>query len=289
MKLEIKPISQRDSKYALKRLGTSSVTIGNYGCLLTCHCMMLNYYGKDFTVDSLNEFYKSKGVFDQGNLINFWEAANCFEDITADEYINCYTEPALLEKIDKYLAEGKPVITLVDFDPKPGIQTHFVLIIGKENDYLLNDPWTGETYFFTAKYGSDPAKGIFGLRLYSGKVPIGGETVESLLAQVESLSNKLATEITSNAELRKTIVRLQGDLAETDKQNTGLVGENRKLVIANEKATGEVEVLQRAISSADDRIKTLLEHVKRLENYSIEGLDGSQLLVLAILRLIGRR
>jgi len=133
MKLNIKPVSQRNSRWGRKKLGSSSVTISNYGCLLTCHAMLLNYYGKDFTVDSLNEFYKSNGVFDQKNLINFWAAANCFDDITADERVDCYNIPAPLEKIDKYLGEGKPAIALVDFSPKAGIQTHFVLIIGTKD------------------------------------------------------------------------------------------------------------------------------------------------------------
>lgn len=288
MKLNIKPISQRDEKYKLKKLGTSSVSIGNYGCLLTCHAMLLNYYGKDFTVDSLNEFYKSKGVFDQGSLINFWAAANCFDDITADEYINCYTTPAPLDTIDKYLAEGKPVIALVDFSPTAGVQTHFVLIIGKENDYLINDPWTGETYFFTAKYG-DPAKFIFGLRLYSGKVPIGGETVESLIAQVTSLSDKLAIEIQSNAKLRKTVVGFQGDLAEADEQNSLLAEENRKLVMADEKAKIQLKVLHKGIESYQKAEKTLKDRLKVLESESIKDYNSWQLIELAIKKLFGRR
>lgn len=62
-----------------------------------------------------------------------------------------------------------PVIALVDFDPKTqGVQGHFVLIIGKDGDYLINDPMAnpGEgSYWFSARYG-DPARGIYGLRLY---------------------------------------------------------------------------------------------------------------------------
>jgi len=296
MKLNIKPLSQRNEKHKLKKLGTSSVTIGNFGCLLTCHTMMLNYYGKDFTVDSLNEFYKSHKVFDQKNLINFWEAANCFNDITADERVDCYTTSAPFEKIDKYLGEGKPIIVGLGASPitpkelkYDGLIDHFVLIKGKDNDsYLINDPWTGEEYFFEGKYG-DPAKYIFGLRLYSGTVPIGGETVESLIAQIKSLSEKLATEIKSNAELRGRIVGLQGNLVETDKQNELLVVENRKLVLTNEKQSITIINADKTIDTHKKTEDALKECLKVLETESVEGLTNWQLMELLIKKLLGRR
>jgi hypothetical protein len=71
MKLNIPPLGQRDTRWNRKILGTKG-TIGSYGCLLVCHTMMLNYYGHDFTPDTLNAVYKEKGVYDLGNLINFY-------------------------------------------------------------------------------------------------------------------------------------------------------------------------------------------------------------------------
>ncbi len=295
MKLNINPVSQKDPRWGRKKLGTSSVSISNYGCLLTCHAMMLNYYGKDFTVDSLNEFYKSNGVFDQGNMINFWAAANCFDDIAAGERIDCYVEAAPLDTIDKQLAEGKPVIAGLgasSTSPKDlkydGMIDHFVLIIGKEKDYLINDPWTGETYFFEGKYG-EPDKYIFGLRLYSGEVPIGGETVESLIAQITKLSGSLATEIESNAELRKQLVKFQGALAKTDKQNSDLVEENRLLVIADEKQKITIGNLEKTLDTKEKKEKALKERLRTLEEKSIEGLTNGQLIWLGIIGILGRR
>jgi len=287
MKLEIKPLSQRDARWKLKKLGTSDVSIGNYGCLLVDHCMMLNYYGKDFTPDSLNEYYKSKGVFDQGNQINFWAAANCFEDITADEYYNCYDTPCDLEKIDKYLSQGKPVICLVDFSPTAGVQTHFVLIIGKDNDYLVNDPWTGETYWFEAKYG-DPTRYIYGLRFYSGKVPIGGETVESLLAKNKELSEKLAVEIQSNSELRTRVVQFQSDLAEQDKKMAELIEENRKAEIDKQNAEKEVSELWGRLDTLLNENTALQQALKSSEALGIEGISTLELALLVIKRILRR-
>jgi phosphotransferase system IIB component len=276
MKLQIPPVSQRNPLWANKKLGTSTVsTIGNYGCLLTCHSMMLTYYGHEFHPDDLNEFYKTRKVFDQATLINYYKAADCFDDINADEFVDCYDSPAPLEKIDKYLIEGKPVIALVDFSPTAGVQTHFILIIGKENDYLINDPWTGETYFFTAKYG-DPARFIFGLRLYSGPKQEVEENVASLNAKITELSNKLADEIKANAELRTTIVRLEGDFAEQDKQMQSLIEENRKALAEQqgaEKALMEKMVDYNNLEKKyQEVVKVLSETEKTIEQKIIDSI-----------------
>jgi len=264
MKLEIKPLSQRDSLWANKKLGSSTVsTIGDYGCLLVCHAMILTYYGHDFHPDDLNEFYKTRKVFDSATIINYYAAANCFEDISADDYVDCYIDPAPLDRIDKYLAEGKPVIALVDFSPKEGVQTHFVLIIGKDKDYLINDPWTGETYWFEAKYG-DPARYIFGLRLYSGPVK-EVVTNEALNAQIVSLHTQLSTAHGAMADLQDTIGKQKATIDGYEKDAKELREENGNLVIADERQKIEINKL-------GGRLDTLLSDNTALKS----TLKGSQ-------------
>lgn len=174
MKLPIFPLSQRDTRWATNKLGFSDVTIGKSGCMLTCHSMLLQYFGHAYFPDGLNEVYKSKNVYVDLNLIDYWRASGTFPGFKSVDngFIQCPDTPAPLEIIDQYLERRLPVIVLVDFDKATqGMQSHFVLIIGKENgSYYCNDPWTGETYFFEAKYG-DPSQGIYGLRLYEGTVP----------------------------------------------------------------------------------------------------------------------
>lgn len=285
MKLKLQLLSQRDARWSRKTLGFGTGTIGTYGCLLTCHCMLLNYYGYKFTPDELNEKYKSSGVFEQGNLINFFAAANCFDNIVADEHYNCYDFPCDLEKIDKYLAEGKPVIALVDFEPKAGLQTHFIIIHGKEDgSYLTIDPWDGTEQWFQARYGDDPAKYIFGLRLYSGPVPIGGETIESLIEKNTELAKSLATEIESNAELRRTIVRLQGELAKQDKAMQGLTEENTKLVIDNEKRKIKIGDLEKGITSRDETISGLRNKLKASKIQLIKQTPFLEILKIKLMR-----
>jgi hypothetical protein len=277
MKLQIPPLSQRDVLWKDAKLGTSTTTtIGQAGCLLVCHSMMLSYYGHDFHPDDLNAFYKTRGVFANATLIDFWKAANCFDDIKADEYIDCYDTPAPLDKIDKYLQEGKPVIAMVDFSPTTGVQTHFVLIVGKEGDYLINDPWTGETYYFTAKYG-DPATKIFGLRLYSGPVKEVGASVESLNAKITELSNKLAEEIKETAELRTININLQADNADAEKRNSLLVEENRKLVMDSETQKITIIELEEQYHKSQKELQETLSDLAEQNKLMIGNLSTAEL------------
>jgi len=275
MKLLINPLSQKDARWGRKRLGTGTGTIGNYGCLLTCHSMMLTYFGHELLPDVLNEVFKTKDVFDNGNLINFWAVANLFEDIKVKEYYNCYDEPCNLQKIDAQLEKKMPVIALVDFSPTAGVQTHFVLIIGKTEDghYLINDPWTGETYYFDAKYG-DPVRYIYGLRIYEG-TPKEENSPED---QISDLSDKLKSCNTALAEKALEANNLRDELEIQEKDNEDLVSQLGKARIARDKANGEkklVEVRNEAlivkVQSLEKKAKENKKGIDRLEK-EIEGL-----------------
>lgn len=288
MKLPIRTFGQRDPLWADKKLGTSTtVTIGQMGCLLTCHAILLSYYGHDFHPDDLNEFYKTRGVFDQATLINFYRAGECFPDFKAEEYVNSYDVPAPLDKIDKYLAEGKPVIALVDFSPAAGVQTHFVVIYGKDNDYLIFDPWYNETYYFTAKYG-DPATKIFGLRLYSGQVPQGGDTLESLNAKITELSQKLSDEIQANAGLRTTNIELQANLKKQEEDNQSLLADNRQAEIDKQNALNKVSGLTAQYHEAEKALQDALKALEASQASEIKNLDTTELWKEIIRRLLRR-
>ena len=255
MKLNIIPLSQRDERWKLKKLGTGTGTIGNYGCLLTCHAMLLSYYGHEFLPDVLNEVYKDKNVFDQDNMVNFFAAANVFGDITADEFYNCYDLPCDLTKIDKYLEQKKPVIAMVDFSPTAGVQTHFVLIIGKSDDghYLINDPWTGETYFFHAKYG-EPARYIYGLRLYSGE-PKNEVSEEDKISDLTDALKSCNTDLAKKAE---EVAGLRVDLETQERDNSDLAKQLLEARSERDKKAWENDTLVA-------KNKTLVEEVDRLK------------------------
>jgi hypothetical protein len=318
MKLEIEPLSQKDSRWKLKRLGNSSSTIGSYGCLLVCHSMMLRYYGHDLLPDALNELYKQKGVFD-GDLINYWKVPLAFPDIQCppDGFLQCPDVPAPLDVIDSYLDKKMPVIALVDFDKATqGVQGHFVLIIGKDGDYLINDPMAnpGEgSYYFSARYG-DPAKGIYGLRLYQGpavieednyKVIYKGQTLATYernpIDQIDQLSRELEGARTNLAQEVQNVAALQTALTAQEKDNSELmarlrdVEKQRDTVLAELKNLKEnaCEVLdldectpeafravKKGIQWLTDRVKDLSDENKKLlekvqEDFDYWGIVGN--------------
>lgn len=241
MKLSIELLSQKDKRWKDLKLGTSTVsTIGGYGCLLCCHSMMLRYYKHELLPDALNVLYKEKGVYNDATLINYWKIPAVFPDIQIpiftdkpyhDGFIQCPDEPAPLDLVDQWLDKKMPVIGLVDFDAATqGLQSHFVLIIGKDNnDYFILDPMANPTdgaYYFSAKYG-DPAHGLMGLRVYSGPVVIEednykivykGQTlatyernpidkINELDSQLKTAKENFAQEIQNNATLQAALTQ----------------------------------------------------------------------------------
>jgi len=297
MKLSVPVLGQRDGRWNRKTLGNSSTTIGSYGCLLVCHTMLLNYYGKDFTPDTLNAVYKEKGVF-SGNLINFWKAGKVFPDITADEYYNCKTTSCDLSKIDKYLKERKPVIAWVDNVNNDKRPDHFILIIGKTDDghYIINDPWTGETYFFNAKYG-EPSKEIYGLRLYSGTPPNNGKSVEDELRETKE-SLKSANEMLADKSLEVNSLRdaldsvktkvegLEVELNKTRGERDTAVWEKDKASITIKKMEEENDKLKQKSAELKEKITKLEEKIKELQKQKLSAINDSGVYAEALRRIL---
>jgi len=294
MKLDIKPISQRDPEFGSKKLGFGNGNISNYGCLLVCHTMLLQYYGEKVTVDSLNELYKSKKVFD-GNLINYWAAAKCFDDITAEDDIhNYYTEACDMDLVDKYLSERKPVILgigaspvnpkKVDYD---GMIDHFVLLTGKDEngEYIIIDPYFGEEYYFSAKYGKNIEEYIFGLRLYNGLVPEeNGESTDALKAINKRLREQLAEEGQLITDLRGDVFKLQQAEAADQVELVELRERNRKL----ELDAGRLLKLEEAVLDLKLDKDALKLDLALLKKAKVEKWPTKQIVDLLIRRIFRR-
>lgn len=181
-KLNIEPLSQRDNRWSRVKLGTSEVTIGGYGCVLTCVTMQCIYHGKNVTPLELNEAGIDKKVFYKTNLWDWQGLEKIYPDIKwigRQEYKDI---PADLQYIDDQLEKKQPVIIKVEADeigtPKGD---HFILIIGKEgDDYWVNDPWwrpsdSHPQQFLLSKYYSNlgsnkPEHIILGVRVYEGSL-----------------------------------------------------------------------------------------------------------------------
>lgn len=138
----MKHLSQQDPRWKDDVLGQGPLTIGKYGCLLTCMAMVANHYGFEETPASLNEKMVSVGGF-QGSLVVTWMVPKVLPGFSREVYIGCRDDPAPLPKIDAYLSQGKPVVVEIDCSPDDGLQNHWVVLTRKTSngDYVMFDPW----------------------------------------------------------------------------------------------------------------------------------------------------
>lgn len=270
MKLNIPPLSQRDSRWASKKLGTSTVsTIGGYGCLLTCASMVCKYFGKDTDPSRLNdEMVKAKG-FTNGDLWLWGQLSLIYPDITFDWDVynqgSFYDLPCDLTLIDKLLALKLPVIVQVDFMPGGDVQEHWVLIKGKEGDYIINDPYFGEEYFFTAKYG-DPSRYIFAVRVYRGEVS-NEPTIEDQLSDCK-IKTKSLEENVATLQLEVGAERSAKEAQERD--NKDLTDQLIKSRSERDTAIREKTDTENSLKKANEEVESLK---KAMDVLSIENTD----------------
>ena len=262
----IAAIGQRDSRWKDKKLGTSSVSIGDAGCVLCCATIICRFYGKDIWPDWLNEqMVKVNGYYDK-NLWQWHKLTEIFPDIKVHKLIDCYTTPAPLDQIDKRLEEGHPVIVCVDFDPKPGVQTHYVVIFGKEgDDYYLADPWFNDVALFKGRYG-DPAKAIYAIRMYDGPLspapaPDPCADLRIKCEELEKENQRLAKELKASQEVQQqTAASLSEIAAQLANKTKELAKSQSNLETANKTIAEKDEAigkLERKITEKDNRIAEL--------------------------------
>lgn len=129
--MPINILSQRDPRWAKLKLGPSSLTVGDYGCLETCLCMFAQYCGKTITPGEVagNKKAFNKGGFYQWNYPDF--------PFTLEKTINGRNDAEIMKSLK---------------DPKRGVVlqvdngAHFILALSKNffGSYNCADPWFGD-------------------------------------------------------------------------------------------------------------------------------------------------
>ena len=141
----VKPYSQQDPQWKNRQLGfNSQTTIGKMGCLLTDLAMVAAGFGFNETPATLNQKMVALGpnVGFYGELIVPAAIPRVLPGMIYRDFMRCPDVPAPMERIDAALAAGWPVIVELDYDPKPDLQNHWVVLYDKQGgDYLLQDPW----------------------------------------------------------------------------------------------------------------------------------------------------
>lgn len=172
--IDLQVFSQNDPRWQGKRLGTSNVTIGYQGCLLTCMAMVAKYYGHDTDPDRLNQALISNNGYLNGNLYKWYEGVpKIYNDIKCVKIVDTSTAAvtaAQFAEIDKELEAKRPVVIEVDFVPGGRPDMHFVVIVdGQNGEYTIADPWNGSVTNLR-KYG-EPKVTISRYVFHSGPIP----------------------------------------------------------------------------------------------------------------------
>lgn len=138
----LKIFSQQDPKWSQLKIGQSNVTIGKYGCTLTCLTMIAYYLGKLLTPDLV---MKSLKFTNDGLLIwNSIDPKTLGFMFMGREYYNNET------KIKQYLKDPNTFVIL------EVNKNHWVWALSKSifGGYNIADPFTG-IKTTTKKYGNN--------------------------------------------------------------------------------------------------------------------------------------
>lgn len=136
--------NQRDSQWGNKFLGGSTLTVKEYGCLVSSSAMVASFYKKTLTPSDIAASNASFFTPDSGTAL-LWR------DITVNGIrIVRNSIGANTANIDSELAAGRPVIVGLYNGP-----AHFIVIkSGSNGNYIMNDPFmeNGHDVSFNSKY-----------------------------------------------------------------------------------------------------------------------------------------
>lgn len=128
----MKFLSQRDPRWAEKKLGASSLTIGRYGCTTTCCSMLSDYFGCYTSPDQIaahKDWYTPEGLV-LWIRFKFEKMKFTWRDYKRDD-----------AKIKEALKDpNQAVILQVDNG------SHWVVALSATwfgNSYMIADPWDG--------------------------------------------------------------------------------------------------------------------------------------------------
>lgn len=166
--LNVTPYSQNDPRWKSIRLGTGNTTIGQEGCLVDAHCVAASAFGYVITPAEYNTWLIANKGFENGNWYVWNSLARRFPDLAISLWADCLRIPAPLHLMDAELAQGRPCVVWVDFNPDTAREEmHWVTIIGKlpDGDYTMVDSWDGWVGSFKSRYVS-PTRYIFRIVSY---------------------------------------------------------------------------------------------------------------------------
>jgi len=162
--------SQRDERWAKDKLGTSVLTLGEAGCLVSAVAALLASQGVDTDPGRLNAWLTANRGYVSGNLF-VYAAVEQF-GCRFHELIRCYQTPAPVARLRDALGGGAAVLVCVDWTPGGRFQQHWVWLtaLGERSGHVM-DPWQMPGYELVGldRYlaeGWSPERGIYAAAIY---------------------------------------------------------------------------------------------------------------------------
>lgn len=169
--------NQADPRWAEYEMGTlpdgTKLTMRRWGCLVTSLSMALKNYAIDADPGFLCALLRGVAGLDQeGNLVHgaiekLYPNVTFYERRYTTNYPFQAPQPkmlagAALQRLDRYLKLGQPVILEVDNVGNDGRPDHWVVAKEmRDGDFLIHNPDGGVEQWFSQRYG-DPAKKLYG-------------------------------------------------------------------------------------------------------------------------------
>lgn len=138
--------SQRDPRWADKRLGTSRATIGAEGCLISCVASALATTGEDTDPARLNRMLARTGGYVDGGRLVFSAVSSLYPNFEFAGLMEARRVPADINRIVAAFAEGQVVFVEVAANPWGlGSAYHWLWLLrigetGGQLDFYCFDP-----------------------------------------------------------------------------------------------------------------------------------------------------
>ena len=142
--------SQRDLRWASDLMGSSGITLGAEGCLVTCTAAGLTYLGYPIDPKEYNRLASTRGGYAPPNKM-YWMFPDVITNnaIKRNEYRWISGGVGWEQYVDPILDDKRPVWAEVRLNGRQ----HWVLIIGKaDGAYWILDPWHGDVVDMSSRY-----------------------------------------------------------------------------------------------------------------------------------------
>lgn len=141
---------QRDPRWKDKPLGSSTSTIGGYGCAITAEANCLNQLGIVTNPYANNKWRTENGGYRNGNLIEWAKVSEQHPEIVWEGRTFNPTDAMMLAKINS----GCALVILVDHkENTPELDEHWVNSVYRgDNQIWIFDPWDNQLVRLRDRY-----------------------------------------------------------------------------------------------------------------------------------------